>query len=996
MMQNVKSSLCFFLFFFFVFSFLFCLAPKKLFAADFTVTSFHDPADATCPSDNCSLRAAIRASTNNGQDNVIHLSAGEYLIEIQPRTLRPGANYEFSLDENFGDFDIALSRHSLVIVGEGFDQTIINANGIDRVFEIFSGNVSLSGVTIQGGFPTNAFPIPTNPREASQDLAGVNADKGGGIYVHEGAILNFSNSVLMNNKTFGCGAGIANEGSVVITKSAIGYNYTLGLLLDIVGTDYVPGYSYEEQYHERFTPFIQDPDGCAGLGCHFSLSSQGGGLCNQGSRAQANLTHVSINNNSAKRYGAGIINNLGAQLYLNNVTVSGNRVEKAQIFEDREDYSVGQGGGLFNANGARAHLMNVTLANNFADISGGGISNGVPGISGSSNAVDGGMLYIQNSILSHNTFGASATASNCFGAISSSGNNISDDGTCSTFINPRNHDHPQGVNPLLEPLANNGGLLHTHALRSGSPAIDGVTFSDASTQVCPATDARGVNRPQGERCDIGAYEAETSPGAISFFPRSQDFGVRRPSGASSERTVTVRNMGAAPVRINTLSTSDPGQFTIISSVYNSGSGSVIERTDNTACNGQWLKYYHSTCSITIRFNPSRFDLIPINGTLDINGNLSVTGEGVLFPAYHLTGRGLGDPSALRPLHESFSPVIFEGSAALSSDVSELRFERGDVSSLPQCLIFTNSGLESLTIGANAVSIEGAGAAAFTGSGDCGGLEACSREGEYQLNPHAQCSVNVKIRDLPIAYTSRRPEPLQANLRFTGRGASAIVAKNVALHLTLRTADAIFRSGITDSNIDFGSVAATRSTIRTIRIENNGNGSFHVSRIQISGSSAWSVQHNCTHVNYPSGSGASSNNFCDVFVEFRPNVVGDFNATLNIESNSWNPLPPISLRGRGLERPLGTTTGTGSAVPGSSATSTTSDRRGSDVPDEFGGSGRPSDSQSTGNSDSVSEVSSKSSSCSLSHSNKVNLGDFFNFTILGVVFFFLTLRRKITA
>lgn len=59
------------------------------------------------------------------------------------------------------------------------------------------------------------------------------------------------------------------------------------------------------------------------------------------------------------------------------------------------------------------------------------------------------------------------------------------------------------VDPKLGPLANNGGPTRTMALLSGSPAIDAVASS-----LCPppVTDQRGVTRPQGARCDIGAFE----------------------------------------------------------------------------------------------------------------------------------------------------------------------------------------------------------------------------------------------------------------------------------------------------------------------------------------------------------------------------------------------------------------------------------------------------------------------------------------------------------
>jgi hypothetical protein len=57
------------------------------------------------------------------------------------------------------------------------------------------------------------------------------------------------------------------------------------------------------------------------------------------------------------------------------------------------------------------------------------------------------------------------------------------------------------TDPLLGPLVNNGGFTQTMALSAGSSAID--TGNDAT---CASTDQRGVARPQGAHCDMGAYE----------------------------------------------------------------------------------------------------------------------------------------------------------------------------------------------------------------------------------------------------------------------------------------------------------------------------------------------------------------------------------------------------------------------------------------------------------------------------------------------------------
>jgi len=57
------------------------------------------------------------------------------------------------------------------------------------------------------------------------------------------------------------------------------------------------------------------------------------------------------------------------------------------------------------------------------------------------------------------------------------------------------------TDPLLGPLADNGGPQQTMALGAGSPAINA-----GNSTACPATDQRGIGRPQGSGCDIGAYE----------------------------------------------------------------------------------------------------------------------------------------------------------------------------------------------------------------------------------------------------------------------------------------------------------------------------------------------------------------------------------------------------------------------------------------------------------------------------------------------------------
>ena len=86
----------------------------------------------------------------------------------------------------------------------------------------------------------------------------------------------------------------------------------------------------------------------------------------------------------------------------------------------------------------------------------------------------------------------------CVGTLTSGGGNLDSDKSCG-FTQPTDIG---GVSPQLDPLASNGGPTATHAPMPTSPAIDA-----AVTANCAALDQRGVARPQGGACDIGAYEA---------------------------------------------------------------------------------------------------------------------------------------------------------------------------------------------------------------------------------------------------------------------------------------------------------------------------------------------------------------------------------------------------------------------------------------------------------------------------------------------------------
>lgn len=111
------------------------------------------------------------------------------------------------------------------------------------------------------------------------------------------------------------------------------------------------------------------------------------------------------------------------------------------------------------------------------------------------------------------------------GALTLAGNNIDSDGTCG-------FDETYALADLhIDPLADNGGPTHTHALLTGSPAIDTASGS------CPPNDQRSLARPFGAACDTGAYETGSTIMRIS--DEGFSFATPTPGGGQPTLIVTI-------------------------------------------------------------------------------------------------------------------------------------------------------------------------------------------------------------------------------------------------------------------------------------------------------------------------------------------------------------------------------------------------------------------------------------------------------------------------
>jgi uncharacterized repeat protein (TIGR01451 family)/CSLREA domain-containing protein len=238
-----------------------------------------------------------------------------------------------------------------------------------------------------------------------------------------------------------------------------------------------------------------------GLVSEPNRAENGGGIFDTGSHTTHIDASAIVGNNAIG--GGGIAARALVVINITNTTVSGNT-------------GTDVGGGI-TTNGT-VNLRNATIANNVA-------TTDAPGGGAGLNAFGSGTFVFYNTILANNRVegGEAAREANCgcsggtalcpTGRMVSTGYNISDESTDTCSLSIALNDQP-ATDPLLAPLANNGGLTETHALPSQaigdlttSPAID-----SADNLRCPNNDQRGMLRPDdgdadgSYNCDVGAFE----------------------------------------------------------------------------------------------------------------------------------------------------------------------------------------------------------------------------------------------------------------------------------------------------------------------------------------------------------------------------------------------------------------------------------------------------------------------------------------------------------
>lgn len=413
---------------------------------------------ATAPNNQiCTLRAAIMEANAHPGTEIINLQKSAVYVLSRPGNDTSAKN---------GDLDIATD----LIINGGYSS--ISSSSGDRVFEIrpsspqhhvFISQLGVWKTTITGDGAAflNAGILTLSQVVLTQNSAG----NGGAIWndgLHHGSVTLFSSNISYNTAS-GFGGGIGNwQGSVKILNSTIKGNKTTsppgggGIFNGIKGASLIVIAS-------TLSNNVAQNGG------------SGGGLYNEGSNGDGGPTATFVNstiaNNTASGRGGGIDMNAGtpampAVLYLYNTTIYGNVAKYDGSGAGIDNFNPGFGGDT------RVNLWNTLIANN------------------------------------HLTSGT-GPMSDCVGTLNSGDYNFIQTWSASkcpltgvTGHNKLNQD------PHLGTLSNNGSSTATIPLLAGSPAINAGN-SGGCIDNYGATlkkDERGVARPQGSRCDIGAFE----------------------------------------------------------------------------------------------------------------------------------------------------------------------------------------------------------------------------------------------------------------------------------------------------------------------------------------------------------------------------------------------------------------------------------------------------------------------------------------------------------
>jgi predicted outer membrane repeat protein len=448
--------------------------------------------------DTCTLRAAL--------EEIYSTTDSSNLISF---SLSPGSHTLY-LTANLPD-----PYKNVTILGPGPDRGIIDGQGLYRIFSfqdsatsVFVGNLTLrngsaangAAINVSGGVNIVVSRVVFEGNRAGMGgailcqgcTAGISrcrfsgneatAEDGGAIYVYSAGFLDNMHDVLFENNSAVLNGGAVYSSNSDIDMTDVVFNENTALEGGALVANFSGGH-FASVSDTSFRGNTADGNGGA-----VSLSGSGGG--------RAIFNGVTFDRNSStQRGGAVYVSSFGPAVSMADSTITGNNAGTT-------------GGGIYNS-GADIQLANMTVTENSAgEIGPCGISCG-GGISGD--------LSLRNSIVAGNhDIGQQLVHSpDCSGTITSGGYNVIGDATDCTLSGGSGDQ--TGTDPLLGSLARNGGTTMTHAILSGSLAIDGgnpagcywdhdADRGAASPELLLDIDQRAVIRPYNTVCDIGSYE----------------------------------------------------------------------------------------------------------------------------------------------------------------------------------------------------------------------------------------------------------------------------------------------------------------------------------------------------------------------------------------------------------------------------------------------------------------------------------------------------------
>lgn len=472
----------------------------------------------------CTLRAAIMAA-NYLSSTTILVPAGIYTLTLPP--VEP-----WYVPGWFGRLH---AIRPITLTGAGPDQTIIDGNRalLDEPVLVISNTAVISGVTIQNGkgglMGTNIRVINSvikqhragyiagdisATRFTGPGLSGTNIIVISSTISDNAVVITDSPAMLAYGQA--CGGGIS--GKVTLIDSLIARNAVTATTAQGGGACGEITLIHSRVVSNTISCVENLLTACGGGGVYGDIhvydseisSNEGGGFDGSGV-----ILNSSITDNTRSGRGAGV-------RYIQPYASAGDSppgltIQKSLIAGNHARGSFGNGGGMYITGGScfqnRAGMWcpkpividNITVSGNHADNNGGGI-----GTSG---------LMLNHVTLVGNVADADHDGTGSGGAIytlvqpnpiyngatelrgSLVAGNLPD-AFLGQITNTLEVNLVTDTLSVLLPLANNGGATLTHALPPDSPAVN------AGNPMCTFDDQRGVRRPFGGRCDLGAFELE--------------------------------------------------------------------------------------------------------------------------------------------------------------------------------------------------------------------------------------------------------------------------------------------------------------------------------------------------------------------------------------------------------------------------------------------------------------------------------------------------------